>query len=83
MIITDYHVDGTEFEVTNCPAFSESTRRCINKDTLLCYCKDNKNCIIKNHVVALAALVQVTSRQPGSAESVGAKACFNSFIVEK
>ena len=83
MIVRDYYIDGTEFEVINCPAFNESTRRCIDKNHSLCYCRDKKECIIKSHIIALAALISVASRQPGSAELVGAKTCFNSFIIEK
>jgi hypothetical protein len=46
-------------------------------------CRKNKDCIIKSHMVALSALVNVAKRTPISAEYIGAMACFNSFIIQR
>lgn len=77
-----YYCTGTNFEVINCPAFNEDTRECIEKNSKSIRCKDN-DCMIKSHIVALSALVGVASRTPYSSECIGAKACFNSFRIEK
>ena len=83
MIEENYYCSGTDFEVINCPAFG-NTRRCTAEgENHLDKCQDVKNCIIKNHIVALSALVDVAMRSPGSAECIGAKACFDSFLVNK
>ena len=79
-IVKDYYVSGTDFEIINCPAYE--TGDCIACSYKVT-CKDNKDCIIKSHMVALSALVDVAKRVPRSAEHIGAMACFNSFIVQR
>ena len=81
-IVKDYYVNGTDFEIINCPCYVEG--RCFRpREDKLINCKDNKDCIIKNHMVALSALIDIAKRNPRSAEHIGAMACFNSFIIKK
>lgn len=77
-----YYVDGTDFEVRNCPAYVHGNCK-VNPSVEkgFCRCKDMKDCMIKSHCVGLSALIAVTT--PGSAENVGAKSCLDSFLVTK
>lgn len=77
-IVRDYYVNGTDFEIINCPAYD-----CRNCKVYCTLCYNNKDCIIKSHTVALSALVDVAKRAPRSAEHIGAMACFNSFIIQR
>lgn len=76
----DCRCDGTDFEVINCPSFNSGYCFRVKSNSIM-KCREIKDCIIKNHMVCLSALVGIT--KPGTAEMVGARACFNSFIVNK
>ena len=81
MIEQNYYCSGTEFEILNCPCIGKTKRCTAISDHQLDKCIDVKDCVIKNHMVHLSALKAVCL--PGSAAEVGAKACFDSFIVNK
>ena len=79
--ITDYHdIDGINFEVVNCPAYETGDCGAHNYKVT---CQNCEECIIKSHVIHLAALVSIASRRPGSAELVGALCCLNTFLIKK
>ena len=78
MIVQDYYVDGTDFEIINCPKYSYGL--CVYPDHTV-PCKSVKDCILKAHMVCLSATIAVCPK--GSAAEIGAKACFNSFLVER
>ena len=74
----DYYVTGTDFEILNCPCYIQAAKGCLK---YVKPCKDIKKCLIKSHLVQLSALIGVC--QPGTAQMVGSKACFNSFLINK
>ena len=78
MMETNCQCSGTDFEVINCPSFNCGYCFRVKSNSVL-RCKEIKNCIIKDHLVALSALVNVCL--PGTPQLVGAKCCFNSFLV--
>jgi len=80
MIERNYHCSGTEFEILNCPCLGK-TKRCLAEGEHHLDKCINVDCIMKSHMVHLSALIGVCL--PGSAAEVGARACFNSFIVNK
>ena len=81
MIDDKYYCSGTNFEIINCPSFDRESKKCRGIGIDAVYCKDAKNCLLKSHLIHLSALIGITS--PGSAVEVGAKCCFNSFIINK
>lgn len=82
-IVNDYYVDGTDFEIINCPAYDKNIKGACRAQYCEITCRKNKDCIIKSHLVALSALVNVAKRTPTSAEHIGAMACFNNFIIQR
>lgn len=68
-----YYVDGTDFEVTNCPKYK------ICKGN----CREDKNCVIKSHMVHLSALIAVCESCGQGSTIIGSKCCFDSFHIMK
>lgn len=84
MIVKDYKIDGTEFEICNCPAYiHEKCKIELSIGGNCKFCREITDCILKSHLVNLSALISVANRNPNSAEVVGARACFNDFLVKQ
>lgn len=84
MIVRDYKVDGTEFEICNCPAYIHGKCRVEpSVENNYKFCKNVNDCRLKSHMVHLSALVSVSYRAPNSAEAIGARACFDDFLIKQ
>lgn len=78
-IIQDYSkVDGTGFQVVNCPCNCRNICKSPKRLTVS-YCFDTTNCPVKSHAVGLAALLGICI--PNSSQWVGVKRALDDLLI--